>query len=157
MSSVPMVSNTRALRNALGCFSTGVTVLTVITSDGPMGMTVNSFASVSLDPPLILWSVSKHSGRYDPFTRTDYFSVNVLCDQHVDTANRFATGATDFSADVWTHGTFNTLNLKDALASFECSIEALHDGGDHTIVVGRVEHAIIGNGEPLLFYKGQFG
>lgn len=157
MTFVPAADNTRDLRTALGRFATGVTIITVMTDDGPIGMTANSFTSVSLDPPLIAWSLAKRSGRYGPFAHARHFSVNVLGTAHADIALGFARDATGFDEPRWIGGEFDMPVLKDALASFECSREFLCDGGDHTIIIGRVEYATLGNGEPLLFYGGTFG
>jgi len=157
MTFVPAADNTRDLRTSLGRFATGVTVLTAMSDDGPIGMTVNSFSSVSLDPPLIAWSLAKRSGRYLPFAGAHYFSVNVLGSTQAEVAMRFARDATAFDEAHWEEGELEMPVLKGALACFECSREFLYEGGDHTIIIGRVEYATVGSGEPLLFYGGAFG
>ena len=157
MTFVPAADNTRDLRTSLGRFATGVTLITAMAEDGPIGMTVNSFSSISLDPPLIAWSLAKLSGRYTPFANARYFSVNVLCNTQANIALEFARDATGFDDTLWDDGELEMPILKDALACFECSREFLYEGGDHTIIIGRVEYATVGKGEPLLFYGGAFG
>ena len=120
-------------------------------------MTVNSFSSVSLDPPLIAWSLAKRSGRYAPFVGACHFAVNVLGATQSDIASGFARDAAEFDPSCWSRGEFDVPILETALACFECTREVLHEGGDHTIIIGRVEYATLGSGAPLLFYGGVFG
>jgi len=154
---IPDAQNSREYRYALGRFGTGVTIVSIDTPDGPIGMTVNSFASVSLDPPLILWSVSKSSGCCSLFESSQRFAVNVLHAEQTDLAKQFARTANDFSPEQWLLNEASVPVLNEALACFECANSAVHDGGDHTIIIGQVERATINEGEPLLFFKGQFG
>ena len=148
--------DSRALRNALGQFATGVTVIAAQTADGPVGMTANSFSSVSLDPPLVLWSIDKNSTRYDALGAADRFSINVLGAHQGDVACAFAKNGRAFTRNnsVIEDGVPVIL---DALVQFDCDLHARVDGGDHTIVLGRVRHVTLGCGEPLVFHQGTFG
>lgn len=154
---VPSAQDPREFRHALGRFGTGVTIVTTNTPAGPIGMTVNSFASVSLSPPLVLWSASKSSGCGAVFEREELFTVNVLNKAHTALAYQFASKADGFLAAQWIYNEHGIPLLEDALARFECSMVAKYDGGDHHILVGKVERAFACEGEPLLFYKGGFG
>jgi len=153
----PGLDNQRELRNALGCFGTGVTVVTVSTPDGPFGMTVNSFSSVSLDPALILWSVDKGSERCAIFESAMHFTVNVLQENQQGLALEFASDPESFRDLNWHGGLNGSPVLKGCLATFECVQETLYAGGDHTIIIGRVLRATVNSGEPLLFFRGKFG
>jgi flavin reductase (DIM6/NTAB) family NADH-FMN oxidoreductase RutF len=154
---VPGADNHRAFRNALGSFTTGVTVVTAMTSDGPIGMTVNSFASVSLDPPLVLWSPAKSSSRYAAFTGAQHFAIHVLGSDQDHLSAAFTRGGSGFERiDV----EFNEVGvpvLPGTLARFECGQQAQHDAGDHTIIIGRVLRVAHRQGEPLCFSGGRFG
>ena len=156
---VPDAQNAYQYRQALGRFGTGVTIVTVQAEYGPVGLTVNSFASVSLDPPLILWSIANSSGRRPVFEHADRFAVNVLHKDQAELAGQFSRCADDFSPHLWAQDGQSTSApvLSDALACFECSRRIVYDGDDHTIIVGRVEKATLNEGEPLLFFNGQFG
>lgn len=153
----PDASNTRALRDALGCFATGVTIVTAHSSGGPVGMTVNSFASVSLDPPLILWSVARSAGCCEAFETSAWFSVNVLRECHAWLALQFAHDATSFDKSLWATAANGLPVLRESLVRFDCTRECLHPGGDHTIIIGRVQQVSMRQGAPLLFCKGAFG
>jgi len=154
---VPNAQNAREYRHALGRFGTGVTIVSIDTPNGPIGMTVNSFASVSLDPPLILWSVAKRSGCCSLFESSKHFVVNVLHKNQAELALDFSRTVDKFAPRRWSKNEHDDPILNDALARFECSMRAQYDEGDHTIIIGRVERAIQNDGEPLLFFKGQFG
>lgn len=149
----------RAFRDAMGCFATGITVISTLTPSGEaVGMTVNSFSSVSLDPPLILYSLAKSASRFDAFFETERFVVNVLGRTHEPVSTRFATkgvsGWDGMAFDTWASG---CPVLDGALAVFECAAEARHEGGDHVIIVGRVTNVRHqSDGEPLLFYRGGY-
>ena len=145
-------------RKALGCFATGIAVVTSVDKDGaPIGMTVNSFNSVSLDPPLVLWSIANDSTRIEQFVNAKYFAVNILAEHQEDMSVRFATRGIDRFAGLKTMtGTGGIPRLPDYAACFECETEFQHEGGDHTIIVGRViafdDHAT----DPLIFYRGHY-
>ena len=144
-------------RQALGRFVTGVTVVTVPTSDGPMGLTANSFTSVSLDPALVLWCPARASRRFVHFADAPHFAIHVLGADQSDAAQHFARGAGLFEAGPESTTPEGIPVLPDALARFDCALHAEHDGGDHLIVVGRVLRATLRDGAPLVFAGGDFG
>lgn len=146
-----------AFRHALGAFATGVCVVTTIGPDGPVGMTINSFASVSLDPPLVLWSALKSSGRYAAFAGAENFAINVLTANQRDIAAGFTRPGDAFEGLDWTLSDKGMPLVDNALAAFECRLEAQHEGGDHTILIGHVLRAHHGTGAPLVFQGGSFG
>lgn len=147
----------RSLRDALSRFGTGVAVVTTMTPDGPLGMTVNSFASVSLDPPLVLWSAAKTSRRYPFFAAADHMAIHIMEARQIDTARAFAAAPDAFDVAAWEESPEGTPLLGDALARFECAAHAEHDGGDHGILVGRVLRAAFRDGIPLICYGSRFG
>ncbi|MDT0681934.1 flavin reductase family protein [Roseicyclus sp. F158] len=153
----PDPSNLRSIRTALGHFGTGVTIVTCAAPDGPLAMTANSFASVSLEPPLVLWSPARKSARHDPFVEARHFAVHVLKDDQEDLARRAAASGRDFDGIELQHGAAGTPLLPDCLARFECLHYAAHPAGDHTIVLGQIEKVTLGTGTPLLFAQGAFG
>lgn len=146
-------------RKGLGCFATGVTIVTTLGRQGePIGITVNSFNSVSLDPPLVLFSLGRHAYSLSVFLATDHFAVNLLRADQVDLSQRFARS----SADKWSGLNYETWEsgcpiLPDALASFECHVHATHMGGDHVIFVGEVTRMACDlEDDPLLFFRGRY-
>ena len=147
----------RAYRDALGQFGTGVALVTTVTETGPIGMTVNSFASVSLDPALVLWSVANKSERSESFRNAANFAIQVLGEDQFDLAMAFATNADKFEKSKWHMGKGNIPLANNALAHFECTMENVHDGGDHSILVGRVVRFSTSEGRPLIFANGKFG
>jgi flavin reductase (DIM6/NTAB) family NADH-FMN oxidoreductase RutF len=152
------VVDQRHLRQALGRFATGVTVITTRTLDGKLeGLTANSFSAVSLDPPLVLWSLRGNAPSLPSFLDAGYFSVNVLAAQQCDLSRHFATPAEDkFSALPHATGLGGCPLLHDTLASVECSTEHTVMGGDHIIFIGRVHRATYRDGEPLIFSAGRY-
>ena len=150
----------REFRNALGRFATGVCVITTNPEGvAPFGMTVNSFASVSLDPALILWSIQKDSECFSTFEKADKFAVNILSDEQQDISNQYAKkGDHDLLDGSFRQGTTGVVVLKEAMSSFECTIEARHEGGDHVIIVGRVHEMTNHPAErkPLVFFSGKY-
>lgn len=146
----------RAFRNALGLYATGVTVVTVPSQDGPIGITANSFASVSLDPPLVLWSPAKSSKRFGYFSGAEHFAIHVLDANQEDICNGFVKDKSAFEGLDWVEGDHGVPNIRGCLARFECTLDAEHDAGDHTIIVGRVTAASVQNGMPLMFQGGRF-
>jgi flavin reductase (DIM6/NTAB) family NADH-FMN oxidoreductase RutF len=155
----PSADNTRALRDAFGCFGTGVTIITTQTADGPLGMTANSFSSISLDPALVLWSPALSSKRHDAFAHASTFCIHVLSQQQLDLAKHFATNGSDFSPVQWTLGPGGAPRLKGCLAEFHCDTFAIHPAGDHSLILGHIRdvfHDKTG-GDGLLFDKGRFG
>lgn len=146
----------RALRDALGRFATGVTVVTVMTSDGPLGITANSFASVSLEPPLVLWSPARKSRRFAAFERAPFFAIHILSAEQRALADRFARTGDDFDGIAFTAGPQGTPLIDGCAARFECRHAAGHDGGDHLIVVGEILAVVEAEVPPLLFYRGGY-
>jgi 3-hydroxy-9,10-secoandrosta-1,3,5(10)-triene-9,17-dione monooxygenase reductase component len=149
----------RSFRDALGRFTTGVAFITAAPDGEPAGLIVNSFTSVSLEPPLISFCPSRSSLTWSRMRRTGRFGVNVLGRRH----ERFVARATPAGADRfagldWTVGRDGVPVLTDALASFECEIVAEHPAGDHWIVLGRVDEVSISpSKDPLVFFAGAFG
>jgi flavin reductase (DIM6/NTAB) family NADH-FMN oxidoreductase RutF len=154
-----MEFDTRAFRDALGCFPTGVAVVTAESDDRPpMGITVNSFASVSLDPPLVLWCVDRRSDRFHTFTNAPGFTISILgaCHRHVS-ARLARPGAHSLEGIPLRTTELGPPALTDALAVLECAREANYPGGDHAILVGRVlRFWHQPKGEPLVFFRGRY-
>lgn len=154
----PTPERARDFRATLGRFSTGVTVVTCASARGPLGITVNSFASVSLDPPLVLWSAARSSARHDAFCAAERFAIHVLGAGQEDLASAFATRADAFDTVEWSESPEGLPLLATCAARFDCTRDAVHPGGDHSILVGRVEGATLGPiTEPLVFHLGRFG
>ncbi len=151
----------RRLRQALGSFPTGVCLVTTVGADGKReGMTINSFASVSLTPPLVLWSVRDEARSAEVFIHTRHFVINVLAAQHRDLAMHFARPAVDkFAAHEaqFRSGVAGCPVLVDAMAVYECSLYSRHQEGDHTVLIGRVETFDHTDSPPLMFHAGQMG
>ena len=148
----------RAFRNALGMFATGVTVITTRAQSGEYaGLTVNSFGSVSLDPPLVLWSLSLYSPSLPAFQNCGHYAINILALDQVDLSTRFAASNTDrFAGLDFMPGTCGAPLLPGCCAWFECRNEARHAGGDHIIFVGLVERFRREDREPLVFQGGRY-
>jgi flavin reductase (DIM6/NTAB) family NADH-FMN oxidoreductase RutF len=146
----------RALRHALGRFATGVTVVTTTTQAGPLGMTVNSFASVSLDPPLVLWSPARKSKRFPAFEAASHFAIHVLAGSQRPLAERFARAGSAFAGLEFAAGLGGVPLIEGCAARFECRHEAGYDGGDHLIVVGRVLRLEEADRPPLIFHRGVY-
>jgi flavin reductase (DIM6/NTAB) family NADH-FMN oxidoreductase RutF len=149
----------RELRNALGRFATGVCLITTVDKDNkPLAMTANSFSSVSLDPPLVLWSLQNNSDVYDAFANPQHFAINILATEQQDLSNRYAKKDHHVLDDAhFRDGKYGAPIVRDALVNFECELEATHEGGDHLIIVGRVkEMHQRPSGSPLLFFAGAY-
>jgi flavin reductase (DIM6/NTAB) family NADH-FMN oxidoreductase RutF len=146
------------LRRALAQFATGVTVVTTRAADGtPVGMTANSFASVSLDPPLALWSLARSAASFEAFRAARVFRVHVLAADQLDIAKRFATrGADKFAVGHWTHEAGAPPQLAGCVAWFDCATRSQHDEGDHVIFVGRIETMGAPGGVPLIFHDSRY-
>lgn len=158
-----MTTDTRAFRNILGEFPTGVTIVTALDAAGlPIGVTASSFNSVSLDPPLILWSISKTAHSHDVFATGTYFAVHVLEASQQSLSDRFARpGADKFQGLSYKPGLGNIPLLPQCRARFQCQLENCYDGGDHSIILGRViEYNRPGTQpetpSPLIFFRGQY-
>jgi len=167
----PKPFDTKAFREALGCFPTGIAVMTVapvatatnskeVAEASHMGITVNSFASVSLDPPLVLWCIDRRSRRYPAFAGAPGFTVSILASGHKAVSARLA-GQGEHSLDgislVPTE--LGPPALADSLAVFECARESVQDAGDHAILIGRVLRfwQNDGAGAPLVYFRGRYG
>ena len=149
----------RTLRDALGCFATGVTVVTCLKPDGaPTGLTVNSFTSVSLDPPLLLVCLAKPAASAVTLIEASHFAVNVLQTDQQPASIRFSTRDEDrFGTTPWSCGEAGAPILKDSLGVFECERHAVYDGGDHHILVGQVVKASFDASlDPLLYFRGRY-
>lgn len=147
-------------RQVLARFATGVVVVTGATGDGPAGLTCQSFSSLSLDPPLVLLSTARSSRTWPRIEATGRFAVNVLGADQQDVSTRFAiSGGDKFAGQGWRPGAMGNPLLDGALAHVECDIDAVHDGGDHVIVVGRVR-ALEAPGlearSPLVYYRSSY-
>ena len=145
------------LRLALGHFLTGLTIVTVTNSDGlPYGLTVNSFNSVSLSPPLILWSLDRRNEHLKIFQDARGFAVNIMASTQVQLCERFANSDQErFTNCDWSYGKFGQPVLNGSLVNMECKQWAEYDGGDHCIFVGEVQSIKIGGGMPIAFYQGK--
>lgn len=155
-----MTLDKRALRQALGCFPTGVAVVTTIATSGhPIGITVNSFTSVSLEPPMVLWCVNRNSERYDMFTKSTGFTISVLGTAHEEVSSRLAKqGAHRLDGIPLVETELGAPALADALAFFECANDAVHEAGDHAILLGKIlRFARREAGAPLVYFQGRYG
>ena len=152
----PNPDSARAFRDALGRFTTGVTVVTADSEIGPLGITANSFASVSLDPPLVLWSPAKSSRRFKAFAEARHFAIHIIAAEQIDICERFARNGTAFDGLDWQLSDNNVPLINGCLARFECTPEAAHDAGDHCIIVARVLKADWRAGAPLVFSQGAY-
>ncbi len=152
-------SDPRILRDALGTFATGVTVVTSLGDNGePVGLTANSFTSVSLDPPLLLVCPARSASTTSALEASDHFAINVLRSDQQHISTLFATKGTDRFSEI----AFDTCEhgvpiIHDALANFECRKHAVHDGGDHLILIGEITRVrFTPDHDPLLYYGGQY-
>lgn len=155
----PSLFSSTEFRAALGAYATGVTVVACLDDGGqPAGLTVNSFSSVSLDPPLILWSLNTRSVSRPAFEAAEHFGVSVLATQQQDLAQRFASKTRrDWSGVAWRAGTTGVPLLDDAAAWFECATLSRQREGDHLIFIGRVKHCERQDDvAPLLFFDGRY-
>jgi 3-hydroxy-9,10-secoandrosta-1,3,5(10)-triene-9,17-dione monooxygenase reductase component len=147
-------------RQVLGHFPTGVTVITAITDAGPVGLAVGSFFSVSLDPPLVAFCAGKSSTSYPKIAEVGHYCVNVLADEQEDICRIFASKGDDKFATIgWRPSPATGAPvINDVLAWIDCEIHAVHEAGDHYIVIGRVHELEVGHeGGPLVFFRGGYG
>lgn len=152
-------SDPRTLRDAMGCFATGITIVTALDAAGtPVGLTANSFTSVSLDPPLLLVCIANTAGTAPILREAAHFGVNVLQIGQQPASNRFAAKGEDrFANQPWAPGQTGVPLLGGSLVSFECQRESLHEAGDHFILVGRVVRAQFEpHRDPLLYFRGKY-
>jgi flavin reductase (DIM6/NTAB) family NADH-FMN oxidoreductase RutF len=149
--------DSRQLRNALGRFPTGVTVITTSAHGKREGLTANSFSALSLDPPLVLWSIVGKSASLPGFEASGHFAINILAANQSDLSHRFATPRSDkFEGLEVEDGLGGSPLLPGTLASFECATERTLDGGDHVLFVGRVLRLRYRDGDPLIFSAGRY-
>ncbi|MBT8149787.1 MAG: flavin reductase family protein [Gammaproteobacteria bacterium] len=161
--------DTKEFRNALGAFVTGVTIVTTLSDANangdaestPVACTANSFASVSLDPPLVLWSIARSAQSFDAFEKAEHFAVHILHSAQVGLSNLCATKNADKFGEISWHPGLNGVPIFDDYNTcFQCSVENKYDGGDHVIIVGRVHKFDSSdkakNAKPLVFYRGAY-
>jgi len=147
-----------ALRAALGRFATGVTIITCRGADGAsVGLTANSFNSLSLEPPLVLWSLRSASTNLDAFAAAGHFVINVLADSQVDLSRRFASRVEDkFAEGLWSEGLHGAPVLAGSAAVFECETVSQQTAGDHVLFIGRVLRQSDAPVAPLVFQGGHY-
>jgi 3-hydroxy-9,10-secoandrosta-1,3,5(10)-triene-9,17-dione monooxygenase reductase component len=145
-------------REVLGHFATGVTIVTACEEGVPVGFSCQSFSALSLDPPMVLLAPAKSSTSWPRIAEAGAFCVNILADDQEAICLNFAvSGGDKFVGVEWTAGTTGAPVIAGALASIECTLGAIYEGGDHELVTGHVVAMEIGEGSPLLFYRGGFG
>jgi flavin reductase (DIM6/NTAB) family NADH-FMN oxidoreductase RutF len=153
----PGPETARAYREALGCFGTGVTIVTTLSEIGPLAMTANSFASLSLDPALVLWCPAKASLRHAAFAGAERFAIHVMAEDQQELALHFSRCGDKFGGVQWHPDVNGVPHLGGCLARFDCRRRDVHDGGDHSIIVGQVTRARHRAGQGLIFKRGQYG
>ena len=147
----------RAFRRCLGQFATGIAIITTEFEGQPVGMAVNSFAAVSLDPALVLWSIRKESSSAAAFLGAQKYAVNILEEDQTEVSRIFGAGRADkFEQVLWSNGVHGCPLITPAIGHFECALEHVADGGDHHILIGRVLRFARFDGRPLLFTQGQY-
>lgn len=158
MSEMDKVNKIRELRDAFGSFMTGVTVVTTCKDDGtPLGFTANSFASVSLDPALLLVSIAKTSSNYDNFANASHFAINILAEEQKDVSNTFARPSDDrFASLAWSVSENQNPIIDHVSAWFDCTTYQMVDAGDHAILIGKVENFASAGFAGLGYYRGAY-
>ncbi len=153
-----MALDAREIRNVMGHFATGVTVITTSDITGkPFGLTVNSFTSLSLNPPLVVVCVDKTVDCYSCFDESKVFAVNVLSEDQEELSRRFATkGIEKFAGIQWRMGEHGSPLLDRVIGTIECKVTLSYEGGDHTIFLGEILSATAKGDRPLLFFKGKY-
>ncbi len=147
----------RGYRNALGAFATGVAVVTAQVGGELLGMTVNSFASVSLDPPLVLWSIGDRASNFESFCRAERYAIHILASHQRPLSDQFAQSSGDkYAGQEWAPDDHGVPRLPGCLARFQCRLFEVYPGGDHRIIVGEVTAFEALEGEPLMFVQGQY-
>lgn len=159
MSKMDSVDKMKELRDAFGAFMTGVTVVTTSKGEGkqPLGFTANSFASVSLDPALLLVSIAKTSSNYANFANTTHFAINILAEEQKDISNTFARPSQDrFAQLAWSLSEYQNPILDNVSAWFDCTTYQIVDAGDHAILIGKVENFVSSGFAGLGYYRGGY-
>lgn len=148
----------KAFREVLGHFCTGLTIVTGQLPDGNrFGLTASSFQALSLDPPLVLYSVRREAASIAMVQAAGGFCVNILRDGHAPLARRFGSAVEDrFAGHEWHRSPGGSWFLHDAIAIMECRLWKTYDGGDHQIIIGEVVRTRLAAGDPLLFFRGEF-
>jgi len=145
-------------REVLGHFATGVTIVTASEDGEPVGFSCQSFAALSLDPPMVILAPAKSSTSWPRIAEAGAFAVNILAeDQEAICLNFAVSGGDKFDGVAWTAGTTGAPLIKGSLATIECTLGAIYEGGDHELVTGHVVAMEVGSGSPLLFYRSGFG
>jgi flavin reductase (DIM6/NTAB) family NADH-FMN oxidoreductase RutF len=146
-------------RNVLGHFPTGVTVVTTATADGPIGVAIGSFTSISLDPPLVGFYLGTHSSSGQAIETAGHFCVNVLCADQLELCGRMASRADDkFDGVEWTPADTGSPILPEVHAIIDCRLERVVEAGDHNLIMGRVVHLEARrDAPPMVFYRGGYG
>lgn len=153
------VSHAKMLRQTLSCFPTGVAIATTVSRQGiPIGVTISSFNSVSMDPPLVLWSLASNAGSREEYLAHKGFAINILASDQIGICRLFASSERDrFKSLDWNEGLHGLPIIAGCAATLECATHAVHEGGDHEIMIGRVENHSSTDHTPLLFAKGKLG
>jgi flavin reductase (DIM6/NTAB) family NADH-FMN oxidoreductase RutF len=153
-----MALDAREIRNVMGHFATGVTVITTSDITGtPFGLTVNSFTSLSLNPPLVVVCVDKTVDCYSCFDESKVFAVNILSEDQEELSRRFATkGIEKFAGIQWRMGEHGLPLLDGVIGTIECKVTRSYEGGDHTLFLGEILSATAKGDRPLLFFKGKY-
>ncbi len=150
----------KQLRSAFSQFATGITVITARDAEGkPVGITANSFASVSLEPALVSWCIDKNATRYKEFVNAEYYTISILNSEQREMSDLFAMRSWDssvFDEVEWYEGHHSVPQLPKVLARFHCKTEHLYEGGDHTIIIGLVEDFDSDPKSPLVFFQGDY-
>tara|TARA_B100001093_G_scaffold157305_1_gene149885 strand:+ start:3691 stop:4206 length:516 start_codon:yes stop_codon:yes gene_type:complete len=148
--------NTPKLRDAFSRFTSGITIVTAASDQGPVGITANSFSSLSLNPPLVLWSLAIKSKRFSFFEQPEYFAIHILAANQEKICNKFVKSPFAFEDHMALQNIHGVPLIENCLARFECKKSVIYPGGDHIIVVGEVENVEIRDGNALTFFAGQF-
>lgn len=145
-------------KDALRCFASGVTVVTTIDNNGERhGITVSAFCSVSLEPPQILICIEKNAGSHDAIAENGSFVVNILSREQQNLSDQFASFLPDKFAGVkYRTNSRNIPILEDALVNLECNVTHSYDGGDHTVYIGEIENSFVTQGNPLVYFDGDY-
>jgi flavin reductase (DIM6/NTAB) family NADH-FMN oxidoreductase RutF len=145
-------------REVLGHFATGVTIVTASEEGEPVGFSCQAFAALSLDPPMVILAPAKSSTSWPRIAEAGAFAVNILAEHQEAICLNFAvSGGDKFDGVAWTAGTTGAPLIKGSLATIECTLGAIYEGGDHELVTGHVVAMEVGSGSPLLFYRSGFG
>ena len=144
-------------RAAMGRFATGVAVITTQSDIGPLGLTANSFSSISMEPPLVMWAPGRGSRRHDAFVKAQSFCIHVLGAHQFDLAKHFSTTGDGFDAFDWALGDNDVPLLAGCAAQFHCTLHDTVEAGDHTMILGRITQAAYRDVSGLVFHQGKFG